>query len=483
MIVRARRPGSVNGAIAAAVAGGCVLAALTGPIVASSLTLTYGVAAILILLAVLAASARQPIGAVLIVAIVVVSALNDVPQRLHVGPTTAQGIETISLVAVMILVYLNGYAGAGVSDRRRLFPVAMFVLWTVASFGWGTPNLAGLQNVAVYGAFAGMLVIAATVGRWRPVDSHRALDIAFRIAAVVGLPLYAISYAAQGHKTRLLVSPRPFALFGLILVAWFMAAHVNGSRLAKWIVAATVLLTVLSLSRSALAAQFAVITLAYFGTTTNFRKLIRSLVVTLTIVALAAALVSQYAPLRDRFFQGDVHKVGSISLNVMGRDAVWAQNWVWFKEKPWIGWGAGASDQKTSTWSHASVLPQGVKGTTIGHPHNDYLRILVDFGIVGLLIWIIAYIGLLRMTWRRWRDVVHSRTPAEHVSCAAFLALVGISLTMMVDNPLIEIAKMAPLGAIVGLAAGMASARSVDGSFAANIETPAAMDAVPVVSA
>jgi O-antigen ligase len=476
VIVRARRPGSVSVGVPLAVVGGCVLAALTGPIVASSLTLTYGVAGILIVAALLAASARQPIGGVLVVAIVLVSALNDVPQRLHVGPTTGQGIETISLVTVMVLVYLNGYAGAGVTDRRRFVPVALFVMWTIASFAWGTPSVAGLQNVAVYGAFAGMLVIAASVGRWRPVESHRALDIAFRIAAVVGLPLYAISYALEGHKTRLLVSPRPFALFGLILVAWFMAAHANGSRVAKWIVAATVLLTVLSLSRSALAAQFAVITLAYFGTTTNFRKLVRSLVVTLAVAAVAAALVSQYAPLRDRFVQGDVHKVGSISLNVMGRDAVWSQNWAWFKEKPWIGWGAGDSDRKTS------ALPPSVLGTTIGHPHNDYLRILVDFGVAGLLIWIIAYVGLLRMAWRRWREAVHSGTPAEHVACAAFLALTGIALTMMVDNPLIEIAKMAPLGAIVGMAAGMASARLAGESSALDIDTPAPTDPADVVS-
>ena len=44
--------------------------------------------------------------------------------------------------------------------------------------------------------------------------------------------------------------------------------------------------------------------------------------------------------------------------------------------------------------------------------------------------------------------------------CAAFLALSGIGLTMLVDNPLIEVVKMAPLGMLVGLAAGMATAEA-----------------------
>ena len=170
------------------------------------------------------------------------------PQRLHVGPTTGQGVETLALIAIMVLVCLNGYAAAGVPDRARFWPLALFVAWCVASFTWGSVTQEGIQNVAVYAAFLGMLVIGASVGRWRPRESFRAVSIAFRIAAVVGLSLYAISLVDRGRQrngTRLIMSPRPFALFGVILVAWFTAAHLRGDRSAKWFIVATLAVTTL----------------------------------------------------------------------------------------------------------------------------------------------------------------------------------------------------------------------------------------------
>jgi len=248
------------------------------------------------------------------------------------------------------------------------------------------------------------------------------------------------------------VSPRPFALFGVILVAWFTAAHMRGDRLAKWFIVATLAVTTLSLSRSALAAQFLIIALAYLGSVRNFRSLVRTAIVTTVVLAVALSAMLLYTPLRDRFFQGDVTQVGGISVNVMGRDKVWSANWAWFQEKPIIGWGAGSADRMTA------ALPPAFGGATIGHPHNDYLRILVDFGVIGFVIWTLSYVLLIRMMWKRWRERLALNTPAAQVCCAAFLALSGIGLTMLVDNPLIEVVKMAPLGMLVGLAAGMAAA-------------------------
>lgn len=452
MIARAPRPYGLSRAGVLAILLGCLGAVLVGPLVATSATLTYGIAAMLVITGLLVASARQPAGLVLVVAVVLAAALNDVPQRLHVGPTTGQGVETLALIAVMVLVCLNGYAAAGVADRARFWPLALFVLWCVVSFTWGSVTQEGIQNVAVYAAFLGMLVIGASVGRWRPRESFRAVSIAFRIAAVVGLSLYAISLAIEGQRTRLIVSPRPFALFGVILVAWFTAAHLRGDRSAKWFIIATVAVTTLSLSRSALAAQFLIIALAYLGSVRNFRSLIRTAIVTVVVLAVALSAMLLYTPLRDRFFQGDVTQVGGISVNVMGRDKVWSANWAWFQEKPIIGWGAGSADRMTA------ALPPAIGGAIIGHPHNDYLRILVDFGVIGFVIWTLSYVLLIRMMWKRWRERLALNTPAAQVCCAAFLALSGIGLTMLVDNPLIEVVKMAPLGMLVGLAAGMAAA-------------------------
>ena len=64
-----------------------------------------------------------------------------------------------------------------------------------------------------------------------------------------------------------------------------------------------------------------------------------------------------YAPLHHRFFHGDTQNVGGFSINVTGRNALWSANWGWFKEKPVIGWGAGASDRMTARASRPRRRP------------------------------------------------------------------------------------------------------------------------------
>ncbi len=168
MIARPSRPYALSRAGVLVILMGCLAAALVGPLVATSATATYGFAALLVIAGLLAVSARQPAGLVLVFAVVLIAALNDVPQRLHLGPTTGQGVETLALIAIMVLVCLNGYAAAGVPDRARFWPLALFVAWCVASFTWGGVSQEGIQNVAVYAAFLGMIVIGASMGRWRP---------------------------------------------------------------------------------------------------------------------------------------------------------------------------------------------------------------------------------------------------------------------------------------------------------------------------
>jgi len=131
----------------------------------------------------------------------------------------------------------------------------------------------------------------------------------------------------------------------------------------------TVVLTLVSLSRSALAAQLIVILFAWIGTSTNFRTVLRAFLAVTAVVVAGFAAVVLYAPLHNRFVSGDQAKVAGISLNVTGRDKLWSANWHWFTQKPEIGWGAGSSDRMTS------ALP----GQFAAHPHNDYLRLLVDF--------------------------------------------------------------------------------------------------------
>jgi len=427
---------------------GCALAAAAGPIVSRSLSLGMALGGLLLVMSVLALSARRPIGEVLIVTVLLISGLITLPQAVSLGATTGQGAETIALIPLMVLAIANGYAAGGIRQMRYAIPLAAFAAWTLVAFSWGGIHKAGIQNVLVYLGFVLMIPIAATLSLRRPDATYRAVSRAFQIAAVISLSLYAVGLigsGVHGHGSNAIVAARPFGLWGVILVAWFMSGRAVKERWATWFVAATVLLTLMSLSRSALGAEFAVIVLARFDPR-HFAGWIRSAGIALAVVIVAVAAVFLVPPLHHRFFHGRVTNIGGVSLNTTGRIQLWTANWDAFLKQPIIGRGPGQSDMFTAAlFKHA------------GHPHNDYLRLLVDYGVIGLALWLIAYFVLGRFIYKAWRSVRGSGTTSERLHQAAFLALFGIALCMMVDNPLIEIIKMAPLGALVGLSLGAAA--------------------------
>jgi O-antigen ligase len=312
------------------------------------------------------------------------------------------------------------------------------------SVTWGSVTTPTYQNVFVYVVCVLFMAIAATVARYRGAAVHEILSKAFLVAAAAGLGLYAVSVAIAGPGTGKIIAARPFGLMCVVLVAWFMGGGLIGRRWAYWIVGLAVLLTLLSLGRSALAAELVLIALARLDLR-NFRGWLIGIGAAAVTLAVALSAVFFYAPLHHRFFHGDKATVAGVTINVTGRDALWSANWGWFKQKPLIGWGAGASDRLTESLPFHGA----------GHPHNDYLRILVDYGIVGFVLWMTAYLSLLRLTWRRWQEVRGTRVFEEQIHAAAFLVLVGIGLTMIVDNPLIELARMGPMGILVGLSLGL----------------------------
>jgi O-antigen ligase len=420
------------------------VAAAAGALVVNSPPLALAVVGLVVVATYMGETARRPLGEILVAGMIGLSGVVDILQRINAGAASGQAVETVAIVLLAVLVCLTGISVPTGGAGRALGCVALFVIWTVISFTWGSVSTQGLQNVFVYVAAVLFMAIGATIAHHRGAAAHEIISRAFWVAATVGLGLYAISVAIAGPGTAKIISPRPFGLMGVVLVAWFVSGGLIGRRWSYWVVGFAVVLTLLSLSRSALAAEFALVALARFNLS-NFRGWIIAAGAIAATLAIALSAVFFYAPLHHRFFHGDTQQVGGFSINVTGRDALWSANWGWFKEKPLIGFGAGASDRMTA------ALP----GRGAGHPHNDYLRILVDYGLVGFVLWMSAYLALLRLTWKRWQAVRGSRVYAEQVHAAAFLVLIGIGIAMIVDNPLIELARMGPLGILVGFSLGL----------------------------
>lgn len=93
----------------------------------------------------------------------------------------------------------------------------------------------------------------------------------------------------------------------------------------------------------------------------------------------------------------------TVSLTATGRMNAWSYYWNVFQESPWFGNGVGAS----------IVAGTGVLHPAFRQPHNDYLRILVDGGIVGLCLMVGGHVLVMRRlmrssrtTFRRWLIVI-----------------------------------------------------------------------------
>jgi O-antigen ligase len=421
-----------------------VAAAAAGALAVHETALGFAVVAVVIVATFLGETARRPMAEVLLVGMIALAGVVDLLQRIDAGAASGQAVETVALVLLGVLVCLSGLRIPEGAAGRSLGFVALFVLWSLISFTWGTVSTQGLQNTLVYVAAVLFMAIAATVGHYRGATTYQVIARAFWVAATIGLGLYAASVAIGGPGTDKLISPRGFGQMGIVVCAWFLGGWLIGQRGAKWVVIAAIGLTLLSLSRSAMAAELVLFALARFDLR-NFRGWLIAIGAIVVTLALAFSAVFFYAPLHHRFFHGDKATVAGVSINVTGRDALWSANWGWFQNRPIIGHGAGAADRMTSALPNHGA----------GHPHNDYLRLLVDYGIVGFALWMAAWLSLLRLTWRRWQAVRGTRVFAEQIHAAAFLVLIGIGLTMIVDNPFIELGRMGPLGILVGLSLGL----------------------------
>jgi O-antigen ligase len=423
----------------APIAGCAVGSLLVGSLVSRDLRLAIAISGALLIASVLA-TARGRAETQLLVGIVVLSATTDLPQLIRVGPVSGLGALTI-LIALMTVPFWLLNPGA---VKLVPLPVCIFLVWVLAIFcvNWLPPTI-GVQNVLVFALFAGMVGIA----RYLTIADGAAflanVERAFWIAGWLAVFLYAASVAAGGLGSGRVVGSRSFALFALVVFGWALARF-RFDRQTGTLPLMLFVMIVLSLSRGALAAATVMIALAWLDLRT-----VGSWLKAASGAALAAAAfliaVGHVQALHSRFYTGDVQNVApGLSINTTGRESIWRPVWNDYLTSPWIGHGPGSGDNLTARLS--GFATDSTVGS--GNVHNDYLRLLHDFGAIGLAAW---FLTLLYLLGRLYRGAISQRGKGTW-QWAAWLALIGISLEMVVDNPLIEVDVMVPLAILIGAA-------------------------------
>jgi O-antigen ligase len=393
----------------------------------------------------------EPAGLFLVAAMLLAGLVTIPQERLQLGPVTGGGALTLLICGgAWLLWFVRPYFPP--RHIPPLLPLLLFLLYAAGSMAWYEVSFKGLQNLAVTLGFFGLILLAARETRRDARLArllHRCLDAGTLFAAAV----YTASVALEGMGADdgRFVLARPFALFALAGVARQLSLWQAGRRIG--LVAAGLLVGVifLSVSRVALVAAVMLFPLAAF-VRGDRKGLAVSLWAGAVGVAGLVAAVLLSDTMYERFFGYDrTLNVGGFWINGSGRSAMWDAVWASAKESPVFGKGLGSA---------ARLIDRNFPG--LGHPHNDFLRFLHDFGLVGVACWL-AFVGAVaHALWgiARRRALRHDKDLPIYL--APLLALAALSASMFTDNSVTYQFVMFPLGMLLGCALGRIDAEELD---------------------
>lgn len=370
----------------------------------------------------------------------------DVPTNVGLGPLSLSGAATLAVAGVLVLfapmvMTTRGKLTPPVGKSKkfepylegrfdvRSVPIALvcFLVLAIGLLGFRF-NVDGVQNVAVY------LLFVASIPITTALCSAGTTDLTLKRFRQVALFVGALS-AAQSLAGVEVYGPRSAALILVVFVGITLAMPRR-----SWFDHALPFLLVaccaLTLSRTALFVSAILIPVSYLFTATRNGAL-KVLAASIPMGYLMYVLVTTWAPLKDRFLEGDNgYSAGGLDLNTSGRTVLWEMTIDSWKQAPLVGHGPGSA---------SSMISARFSG--IAHPHNEYLRILHDFGLVGFIPFVVGLFLLAAALWRRarqFRDPVHK---------AAVLSLLGVLAVAFTDNVLIYPFVMVPVGVLIGLSA------------------------------
>lgn len=375
------------------------------------------------------------------------SALTDGVRKVGAG-----GISGLGMLTVILSFGSWALALSRVHLPKRvlsLLNLLLFIVVTVIS--WiihftSVPPITVIQNLAVYLGFIGFILVS-TIQTYRTGNIPEFISKHLNRSIQISVIIYGLSLAMSGPGAGNIMGARSFGLYATIGTAWFLAkarCGLPGAKLWTWI---TIGAIALSYSRTSLIVVIILFPLSQlsFNSVKSWVRFAISIILIGTIAFLALNYVE---PIRSRFNeQGDNATVGGVKVNTSGRGAAWPVAYASALESPWIGHGPG---------SIGKILTERV-GPAFAHPHNDYLRIFHDFGLIGLGFWLVGYFGLVGKTWQNWQWAEKHKLAHAHIHLAAFLGLIAVAIAMIGDNIVVYIFCMSPMGTLIGASIGTSS--------------------------
>ncbi len=176
-----------------------------------------------------------------------------------------------------------------------------------------------------------------------------------------------------------------FGMFGVFAGMWLWR---SGYARGAWFAAGNMAVTFATGTRGAAIVALLLVWCAVMFTGRGGKR--ATIVARGAVAALLFAAAAVFVPLLLERTSGQ----GSLQGPLSGRDLAWAYFWDVFLRHPVIGNGIG----------HASVAAQDANNKLLQEafvaPHNTYLQFLVDFGVVGTIVAVVAICALFKVARR-----------------------------------------------------------------------------------
>jgi O-antigen ligase len=261
--------------------------------------------------------------------------------------------------------------------------------------------------------------------------------------------VYTGLYDGEARLQGVFAGPFHAAACGVLLVGWALVRWRSSFWLPKAALVLGALGTYLTMVRTAFVAIGLVVLLLVF-LSTSFGKFMKRalLVAALGCTGLFFAMASD-APVLDLI--GSIADFSTDS-RFLNRLPGYDDGMQMFSDSPIWGWGAGSAGDTLGP-----LMDPGLHVT----PHNLLLKIAVEGGLIGLILWS----GLIIAVWR----AVKPRTPSGRMAIAALGGLFGMGLT---GSAIETLPVSYLLFALVGLAVAPVTASPPGQVSAADFQTP-----------
>jgi O-antigen ligase len=241
----------------------------------------------------------------------------------------------------------------------------------------------------------------------------------------------------------------PQSITAALLCSVFAVEYsVNKERsLFRWIIGASI--PIIGLTRMAITAVGITIPLTFASL-----KIKKRLIFLAIIAALGVSLFYTERVQRKMFYSGegtigDV-RFGNPDFFTAGRSRLWDLMIEEIKRKPLWGHGANASEDfvLSATWN------------TLTHPHNDWLRLLYDYGSIGTSVFAFCLVAQVIHLLKRAKRTFGESRILLYAGASSFLPFIILMLT---DNIILYAAFFGNLQfAIIGLVYAAQKTQGID---------------------